>query len=303
MKSKYARVLLLTCGVIWGMTFVVSSVLMKRITPLQLVALRFALGFFGVLLLFFPAFRTAKKRDYLVGFALGVILFLAVWTQMEGLSRTSPSKGSFFLAMNIIFVPFLARLLFRRSLRFSDGLGAFISFLGLVALSYQSGEIGGLNIGDVLTLICAVFYALQIVVMDRYAAESDFRVILMMELGVTGCFAILLSIFTETQPMLWDSSIILPALFLGLGGTSLTYLILSWAQRYIPPTETSILISTDSFFGILFSVILLHEPFTWNLVLGSVLLFSGVLIVITDGLQILRNQSNQNHERQSNEME
>ena len=92
--------------------------------------------------------------------------------QTFGLKYTTPGKNAFLTTTYCVLVPFLSWAIYKKKPQLSHVVAGIlcISGIGFVSLS---GSDGGINIGDVLTLICGIFYALQIIIMDRYLTEGD----------------------------------------------------------------------------------------------------------------------------------
>ena len=99
---------------IWGSGFVVSAISLEYFSPYQILTLRFLLAFILMGALFFSQLKHAGKKTYLKGIGLGTILYLAFLFQTVGLVYTTPSKNAFLTAFNVVLVPFIGALFFRR---------------------------------------------------------------------------------------------------------------------------------------------------------------------------------------------
>lgn len=162
---------LLLTALIWGFAFVVVKNSLDLIPPIYMLAFRFTIASAALALILFRRLRRITRRDLQSGASLGVFLFAAYALQTIGCQYTTAGKNAFLTTIYVILVPFLHWLINRRRPdRYVIG-GALLAMVGIGLLSLQ-GE-GGIALGDLLTLLCGIFFAVHIVYIDRYTLAQD----------------------------------------------------------------------------------------------------------------------------------
>ncbi|MGX7395487.1 DMT family transporter [Carnobacterium mobile] len=280
MKQNLGRLGLLLVTIIWGSGYVVSEVALDVLDPYQLMAGRFLVAFTATILLFFNKLKNITKKTFFRGSLLGLVLYLAFVFQTVGLQYTTPSKNAFLTAINVVLVPFIGLFLYKNKISFRAYVGAFLSIFGIGLLSLNG--FNGFNVGDGLTLIGAVFFSFQIILTSRLVRTENIFAIMIVQMG-TAALCGLLVIFFRGDP--------LPALtitgsfcvlYLGILCTMFGFMLQTAAQRFTADTETAIILSMESLWGMLFSMLLLHEKVTFQMALGAALILTGVLVSEVD---------------------
>lgn len=276
MNKRLATLGLLLVTLIWGGGFVVSDIALSYFQPFQILTFRFLISFIAMFIMCLPIIKTINKKEIKAGMLLGGFLFLGFAFQIVGLKHTTASKNAFLTALNVVMVPFLAYYLGKKQLNKSSIIGAVLSLVGVGLLSLNQDL--SLNFGDVLTIICAIFFALHIYYTGKYVEDCRASVLNMMQMGMAFICALLASIiFKEGLPSInMEGS--LAILYLGLISTFICYLLQTTCQRYIEESKAAIILCMESLFGSLLSVIILHEVFTFKMIIGCALILLGVII-------------------------
>jgi drug/metabolite transporter (DMT)-like permease len=268
MNSYIGKIGLMLVAIIWGTGFVASALALENYSAYQILAIRFTIAFLVLLVL------NIKRLKVLSG----VFLFLAFAFQTVGLQFTTPSKNAFLTAVNVVIVPFLGYLLLKKKLSVKSIVGSFVTLIGIALLSL-TGSVGSFNLGDILTLICAVFFALQIFVTDLFVNEEETWSLMLLQMGSAAILSwITLFVTGDKLPVLEFKSL-MPVLYLGLVSTLLAYFIQTASQKYTTSSQAAIILSTEAFFGMISSVIILSERVSINMLVGAVFIFIGILIV------------------------
>ncbi|MEG0294344.1 DMT family transporter [Enterococcus sp.] len=278
MNKYLGKIGLVIVAVIWGSGFVASALALEHYSPYQILALRFTLAFVVWLLI---NIRKLKKFSFTTmwrGSLLGVFLFLAFAFQTVGLQYTTPSKNAFLTAVNVVIVPFLGYLIFKKKLPVKNIIGSFITLIGIAMLSLTQA-VGSVNFGDVLTLICAVFFALQIFSTDYFVKEEETWALMLLQMGVAAVLSWLTLFATKGDVPTLQVTTMMPVLYLGLVSTLLAYFIQTISQKKTTSSEAAIILSTEAFFGMISSVIILNEHISINMLFGAILIFVGILVV------------------------
>ncbi|MDT2746614.1 DMT family transporter [Vagococcus fluvialis] len=278
MNSYIGKIGLMLVAIIWGTGFVASALALENYSAYQILAIRFTIAFLVLLVLNIKRLKALSAKTIKRGSLLGVFLFLAFAFQTVGLQFTTPSKNAFLTAVNVVIVPFLGYLLLKKKLSVKSIVGSFVTLIGIALLSL-TGSVGSFNLGDILTLICAVFFALQIFVTDLFVNEEETWSLMLLQMGSAAILSwITLFVTGDTLPVLEFKSL-MPVLYLGLVSTLLAYFIQTASQKYTTSSQAAIILSTEAFFGMISSVIILSERVSINMLVGAVFIFIGILIV------------------------
>ncbi len=282
MTRLQANLLLLVTGAIWGAGFVAQSTAMQAIGPLWFIGLRFAIASLVALpLALIEARRSARPlgRAHIPGFAIvGLSLFGGAATQQFGLMTTTVTNSGFLTGLYIIFVPVLSVLLLRRMPHWVVWPAALMSLFGIFLLG--GGELTALSSGDYLTIVCAVFWALQIIFIGVVAPKAQRPMALSLcQFAICAIGGLGLGLLYE--PIALDA--ILNAapeiLFAGFFSSGLAFICQIVAQRYTTAAQAAIFLSSEALFAALFGVLLLGETIPPIGYAGCAILFVAMLSV------------------------
>jgi len=262
---------------IWGSGFVVSAISLEYFSPYQILTLRFLLAFILMGALFFSQLKHAGKKTYLKGIGLGSILYLAFLFQTVGLVYTTPSKNAFLTAFNVVLVPFIGALFFRRKVTAPAIIGALLSISGIAVISLT--DFNGVNFGDMLTLVCALFFALQIIFTNRFVLGENIYALTTIQMGTAAVLGIIVSLARGEFALPAAGEGYYSILYLGVISTMLAFLVQTASQQFTKETETAIILSMEAVFGMVASALFLKEAITLRMLIGAVLILAGVLVV------------------------
>jgi drug/metabolite transporter (DMT)-like permease len=278
-KKLLAVVALITATVVWGGGFIVMKNSLDSLTPQYLLASRSIIGTIGMCIIFHKKLNKITKQDIKCGFILGLLLFLAFTFQTYGLKYTTASKNAFLTTAYVVLVPFTGWIIKRKKPDIYSFIGTIICIIGIGLLSLE-GDLT-LKLGDGLTLICAVFYAIHITYIDTFTEKHSPIVLTILQLGFMALLCTITAVLFEPFPTGISSNAVVGLLYLGLFATMLAFLCQNVGQKYTSPATASILLSFESVFGCIFSIIFLHEYLTLKMFIGCVLIFSSLMIVET----------------------
>ena len=281
MKKWLAIGALILVTVIWGGGFVASDIALESMKPFQIMMVRFLLAsvLMGVIS------RGQRKSEEKLkdragvikaGVLMGVTLFMGFAFQIIGLQYTTPSKNAFLTALNVVIVPFIAFVILKKKIGAKGIIGAVMSVLGVALLSLNGNFT--VSLGDGLTLFCAVGFAFQIFFTSEFVKKYPASVLNTVQMFTAYVLsAISLMIFGENDFQVTTQGW-LSALYLGVVSTTICYLLQTACQKYIDETKAAIILSMESVFGTIFSILILHEVVTVRMVIGCAVILAAVII-------------------------
>jgi len=281
-KVLLADLSMLFAALCWGSGFAFTHWLMDHFGPLWLLALRFLLS--SVLVL--PLLRGdgSRGRTLIFGLGLGLMLALIFLVQVASLELTTPGRQSFLVGTNVMMVPVLYWLIYRKAPSFCSWLGATLALAGIWVMS--QGEGIGMGPGEVLSLLLALLVALHVLAVGALSRREDPRALASWQLVFASALLLPLAALSSWPPR-FPQSILhwLGLLHLSLLVTVVPFLVQFWAQRISPETHAAVIFSAESPFGYLFSLAMGREAFSWSVLAGGASIFLGVLLVQLEGLR------------------
>ena len=286
MKKQLQGTLALLCGTsIWGLAFIAQSVGMDLIGPFTFQAIRCGLAviFLFLLTLVFDVkigiqkslAKWKNKRLWIAGTVCGSALFIAASLQQIGLIYTDPGKAGFLTAMYIVLVPMLGVFVHRK-----PGLNAVLSvvlaLVGLYLLSFMG--VSAINIGDLFLIGCALAFAVQILLIDRFSGNLDGLRLNCVQALVVALLSLPWMLLTEKLDTGSILACWLPLCFAGILSMGVAYSLQIVGQKNLEPTTASLIMSLESVFAALGGWLILHNTMTTRELLGCGLVFAGVIL-------------------------
>ena len=279
--------MLLTAAVIWGLAFVAQSIGVDHMGPMTF---QFCRSFTAVLTLipivliadrkardgrnFFTRFR--DKRLLLGGLLCGLGMFLGNAFQQVGLVYTSPGKSGFITAMYIVLVPLLG-LFLHRKVQGRVWISVVLAVLGLYFLSISGAA--AINIGDVLTLVCALFFAIQIICIDRVSPYVDCLRLSLLQTLVTCVLSFLSMLLWEGLDLSAVPTCAVPILYTGVLSTGIAYTLQIAGQKKASNVAlASLILSLESVFSALFGWLILKAALSPRELFGCGLVFAAIVL-------------------------
>ncbi|PJE79029.1 hypothetical protein CI610_02015 [invertebrate metagenome] len=279
-KTMMADMGLLMVAIVWGSGYVaVSLALDAHIAPCYLLAFRFLGAALLISLFFWRKLKQISRANIAAGLLIGILLFLAFALQTIGLEYTTASNNAFITSANVIIVPFLYWLIKRQKPDVFAFSASFIMLVGLCVLSLN--DLQRINVGDLMTLGCALFFAGHIMIVSHFTKNHDPVLLTLLQLFFAGILAAITALIFERPPealtlQAWGS-----IGYLTLFSTLLCYIGQNVCQKFTAPTNAAIILSTESLFGALLAIIMLDEGLTNSLCIGGGLIFTAVIIAET----------------------
>lgn len=260
---------------IWGGTFVIIKQGLVDLSPLLMVSIRFTLATLVLLPFCMKALLRADRKSIFWGCFLGFLIFAGFLLQTLGLKETTTSKSAFITTMMVIFTPLFQMLILKRRPRWGNLVGVIVVSVGLWFLTNPSG--GGLNRGDLLTLLCAIVFGLFIVLLDWTTRRYDFLLMTFLQISFPAvCGWILLPffeppVFRPTQGALFALG------YTAILATVVTGYIQTRYQRDTTPTRAALIFTVEPLWAAALGYFFLQETMgIWGM-LGGGLIIGGIL--------------------------
>ncbi|MCX7798647.1 MAG: DMT family transporter [Melioribacter sp.] len=282
---------LLFMTLIWGGTFVVVKESLSDISSMLFITIRFIIASIVIVFVLIVKNHKINKQDFFAGILLGIFLFLGFIFQTAGLKYTTASKSGFITGSLVVIVPFLQFFIEKKVPTKGAVIGTILVFIGIVFLSSSGTSISdfikelgsNFNFGDTLTLICALFFALHVVYMDIISPKHDFWVLFVSQLISVAILSFFVSIFfhilsIETVKIKFTNNLLIGILYTSLLATCVNFGLQTKFQKLVSPTKAAIIYSFEPIFAAIFAFFILKEKFSNFGLLGSFLIFTGLII-------------------------
>jgi drug/metabolite transporter (DMT)-like permease len=280
-RSLKAHLGLVFNTLVWGATFVVIKDALRDITPLYFNAVRMLLAAACLVAMYWRHLRM-QRGTLAYGAILGVLLWLGYSFQTTGLVYTTPSKSAFLTGVHVVLVPVFLTLIWRRRVNHWTVLGVATAFVGLFLLTIPASEklldLSSVNRGDVLTLGCAVAFALHIIVLGRATKHHPFEQVAILQTAFAALFMVITVPVLEKPHAVWDQRVIWAVVVTAVFCTAVAFSIQSWAQQFTPPTHTALIFALEPVFAWITSYVVLGERLGGRAALGAVLILGGILL-------------------------
>ncbi|AKX93889.1 EamA-like transporter family protein [Moorella thermoacetica] len=275
-KQLAADAALLLVTFIWGTTFLVVKRALGGIGPYYFVALRFLLAFIFLALMAWRQLPSLDRLTALHGGVVGLFLSAGCIFQTLGLQYTSAANAGFISGLSVILVPILEAFFARTLPGIFPLLGALSATTGLALLTLK-GRLA-LNPGDFLVFLCALSFAGQIILVERYTSDHDSLLFTTVQLGTVTLVSFLLAIPLETLPVTLTPAVWQAFLLTALPATSLAYLIQNKVQQFTTATHTAIIFTMEPVFAALVAYFWGQEALTWQQGIGCFLILVGMFL-------------------------
>ena len=263
-------------AVVWGSTFPIISTSLKFIDPMSFLLFRFIIA--SLVLLPF-IYKRINKRDAIFGSLVGIPLFLGYVTQTYGLEYTSPSMSGLITGIYIILTPVLSIFILKNGVDMVKIYLTVAAFVGMALMSVTSTS--GQILGNVLTVGTAIFYALQMVLTEKYLVKGDPMVFTFFQLVVVAVLSLVVSPESVLKVgVLTNSYVLFSILFNAILGTTLAIWILSLSIKSISAYLTALILIIEPVSAVAVSTIFFHYPVTSLMLLGGVIILVSMLLAI-----------------------
>lgn len=257
----------------WGASFTVIKSVLAKIPPEPFIFWRFLLA--GAILCTVALLRKRLHRDLVIpGMLLGLLVFAGYWSQTRGLMSISSSRSAFLTGLYVVMVPFAEWLINHVRVTVRAWIGSVLALLGTTAI------IGGIDArpgwGDLLTIFCAVMFALHIVYSARWTARHSSTGLAAVQVLFVGIAAGLPSL--SAPRTVASTDVVAVIIFTAVVTTALAFAAMMWGQTHVTATEAAVILSFEPVAASLTSILWEHEPITLTFVIGAVLILAAMVI-------------------------
>ena len=276
-REILADSLLLLTALIWGCAFAVVKNALDSCPPGAIIAMRYLIAAAITGILFRRHLKELTRGDVARGALVGLLLFGAYIVQTTGLQYTTAGKNAFLTTVYVLLVPFGCALLFHQKLQKSNLIAAVMMLVGIGLLSLD-GQGGGLNPGDILTLICGFLFAGHIIAVEQCQKKTNTYALIVLQFAFCALYAGLYNrIFECGMPLAFTPGSIGGLLYIAVFSTTIGMSLQNIGQSMAPASHAVILLSLESVFGVLFSCLLLGEKVTLQMGVGFAVIFAALL--------------------------
>ena len=281
-QSLIAKLALFLTAMLWGSTFTIGKLAAEAFSPSFIIAFRFLIASVALLVVAFPQRKQLDKKYWIDGFWMGLTLFISYILQVGGLALdTSPGKSAFLCTTYSVMVPFLYWLVTKERPKIHHILCVFLCLTGVGILSLTGGW--GMSMGDFLTVASGVPCAINIVISSIVCKDRNVLLLTTIELWVVTVFAWIFVFVGNSFPANFPMGAVGGIVYLGLFATALCLYMQSYGLKYAEPAIGGMILSLESVFGVIFSVMIYHERITVRMLVGFAVIFAAILLSQWEG--------------------
>ncbi len=273
---------LILTAAIWGFAFVVVKDSVDTIPPVYMVSIRYTIAAVLLGFVLIPQFKKLNRYYWIHGAVTGLMLALGYITQTIGCKYTTAGKNAFLTTIYVILIPLISWSLNKKRPHFVVFLSAVMALVGIGLLALRNeGGVLGFNVGDILTLICGLFYALHIIFTAKFSQDKNPVILTWIQFIVAAVFSWAVSPLIDgsfSVALLKSSRVIFSMLYLGIFSSLVAFLLQNICLKYMESSLASLFLSLESVFGVIFSTIFLRERMTLVMIIGCVLIFAAITI-------------------------
>ena len=276
-KTTLAKLALFLTAALWGSTFTIGKIAAEVFSASFIIALRFLLASLVLLIAAFPLRKQLDKKYFKDGFWLGLTLFASYLLQVQGLTLdTSPGKSAFLCTTYCVMVPFIYWLVTKERPKLHHILCVFICLTGVGILSLSGGW--GMSAGDILTVLSGLPCAINMVISSIVSKNRNVLLLTTVELWVVTILAWIFVFIGREMPAVFPVKAVGGIVFLALFATALCMFLQGYGLKYAEPAIGGMIISLESVFGVIFSIIIYKEQVTLRMTAGFIVIFLAILL-------------------------
>lgn len=301
MKKYFGEGALLLNTIIWGGTFALIKNALTDISPLLFLGIRFIIAAAILFPFIYKIVKQTDRNTFIAGSVLGLFYFFGFATQTIGLNYTTATKSGFITGTFVVIIPILQTIIEKKKPKWYNIVSIIFVMIGLIFLSSSGdnllqfiNELGfDFNIGDFLTLICAVLFAFQVVYVDVFTKKYDYMPMVFIQLLITGIGGFLGSIFLssiglEIVKFNLTTNLIFALVYTSVFASIIATIIQLRYQKVVSPTKAGIIYSFEPIMAAILAFFIVGEKISKFGMFGGVFIVIGLLLS-----EILENRNGQ----------
>jgi drug/metabolite transporter (DMT)-like permease len=265
---------------LWGWTFVIVKNGVSNFDPISFVFIRFLFTLIIMIFLIYIFKIKMSKEIFLKGMIVGFFLFSAYIFQTIGLRYTSPTNSAFITSISIPITPFFSYFLTKRKIILRTYIAIIIVLIGLYLLF--GGEIKNINLGDFLTLICAIFWALHISTIGHFSLNDESFPFLFSQIWTVFILSSILVLINKKEVIPIPKNSLLGAIIVAIFATLIPFYIQIKYQNKKNTIKTAFIFATEPIFANILELILLGTIYSLINYIGMLLIFISSFIAQRD---------------------
>lgn len=274
--------LLLLVTFFWGVTFPIIKEALVYITADAFLAFRFLIATAAMAVFLRKGSGITGRKNIITGIIAGFLLFLGYYFQTVGLEYTSAAASGIITGIYVVILPLISFLYLRQKVSRLDVVASVMAFSGLIIMSTGSSVGFSSRLGDILTLICGVAYAVQIAYVSKHTRSLDpYTFTFYQLLGVT-IFSFIMLPFSPGRIGQINYYVIFALVFTAIFASILSYYLSTIALIYVEPTAAGVIYIGEPIFAALSAVILSHEVLGLNVIAGGTVMVGAMFLTSVD---------------------
>jgi drug/metabolite transporter (DMT)-like permease len=270
-----ASVALVGVTAVWGYTFLVVQDAVASMPVMDFLAWRFLLASFVMIALRPTRLRTVTRLELLRGIGLGTVLGLGYIAQTYGLRYTSAAISGFITGMFVVLTPVMSWILLRRKTNRNTWMVVALAAVGLALLSLNGWSVG---IGELLTLGCAVFFAIHIVGLGEWSSQYEPYTFSLLQIATVGIISLIAAI-PEGIAVPPNTEVWGVVAITGVLATAVAFFVQTWAQSLVSATRAAVVMTMEPVFAGLFAVVIGGNQLTLRTLGGAACIVAAMLII------------------------
>ena len=260
---------------VWGYTFLAVQDAVESMPVMDFLAWRFLLATIVMIVLRPNCLRNVTRLELLRGLGLGTVLGLGYIAQTYGLRYTSAAVSGFITGMFVVLTPVMSWILLRRKTNRNTWMVVALATIGLALLSLKGWSVG---IGELLTLGCAILFAIHIVFLGEWSSQYKPYAFALLQIGTVAVISLIAAtpggIAMPPNPGVWG--------VIGITGvlaTAVAFFVQTWAQSLVSATRAAVVMTMEPVFAGLFAVVIGGNQVTVRTLAGAACILAAMLII------------------------
>ena len=275
-RSVSATWWLMLTTLFWGGSFVFNKIGFRDIPPVTFLFLRFSLATLLMGLLCLPRLRRFNWPTFRTGVIVGLALAATNLSFVLGVSGTSVSRAGFLNNLFVLLIPLLCFVFWRERLDRFTLAGLLFAMTGLWQLAQGGAE--GFNRGDLLSTVCALFIAVQIISVSKLLRDEDIYLVSLVQFATVATVGGVLFLMLPARPVAITPVSAGALAYCAIFPTVICFTLQNNYQRYTTPTKAGLIYTLDPVWSMMGGMLLLGERLSEREWLGCGLIFAAVVL-------------------------